>query len=133
MVSIHEALASRGPAVEPLAEVDIESKNLKERPSGYNFENDQSKITSDRKPAGITSKNPETTSPYSMVGPFIFLLALPFAIWMMISKKLENDNLKSEDKNDYFPKTYQFKPYKTDYQKVDDDDNNDDIDMPKAS
>lgn len=125
--SAHEALAERSPSVEPMAEIDIENQNNKTPPNGYNF----NEVKSNRTPAGIVAKDPKNSrTPYSMIGPFIFLLALPFAIWMVISKKFSNEN-EPEEKIEYFSKSYQFKPYKTEYQKQEDQD--DDIDYPKAS
>ncbi len=127
--TIHKAFAARSPSVEPFIEVDIENPNNNtKKGSGFNFnENENHKMaTSKRYPAAITSKN--TSSPYSYLGPIVFLIALPFAIWMVISRKV--DEPKIEDKVDYYSKTFQFNPYKTEYQKNDD---NDDIDFPKAS
>ena len=127
VATVHEAFASRSPSVEPMAEIDIENQNKQKLPPGYNFDAAQS----NRTPAGIVAKDPQkTSSPYSMIGPFIFLLALPFAIWMIISKKLSNENI-NEEKTEYYSKNFQFKPYKTDYQKSEDQD--DDTDYPKAS
>jgi hypothetical protein len=123
--TIHKAFAARSPSVEPFVEVDIENpNNNSKKASGFDF-NEKEK-TNKRYPAAITTKT--TTSPYSYLGPIIFLIALPFAIWMVISKKV--DEPKIEDKVDYYSKTFQFNPYKTEYQKNDD---NDDIDFPKAS
>jgi hypothetical protein len=129
-ISINNAFADRGPSVEPFVEVDIESNNAQNAPAkseGFNF-NKQNTITT-RRPAGIVSKS-GTTSPYAYIGPIIFLLALPFAIWMAIARKSSESN--SEEKLDYYSKTFQFKPYKTEYQKIDNE-NDDDIDYPKAS
>lgn len=128
--TIHKAFAARSPSVEPFVEVDIENPaNNNKKGSGYNFNetNHQQMTTTKRYPAAITSKT--NTSPYSYLGPIVFLIALPFAIWMVISRKV--DEPKIEDKVDYYSKTFQFTPYKTDYQKNDDD--QDDIDFPKAS
>lgn len=123
--TIHKAFAARSPSVEPFVEVDIENPtNNTKKGSGFNFNESQA---TKRYPAAITSKS--STSPYSYLGPIIFLIALPFAIWMVISRKV--DEPKIEDKVDYYSKTFQFTPYKTDYQKNDDD--NDDVDFPKAS
>ncbi len=127
--SIKEAFAERGPSIEPFVEVDIENTNAdSSKTNGFNFQNEhKAKFNSLRKPAGIVSKD-GATSPYSYLGPILFLLALPFAIWMVISRKVSD--IKTEDKTDYYGKTFQFTPFKTDYQKSDDDD---DIDYPKAS
>lgn len=128
--SIHEAMADRGPSVEPFVEVDIENaKNVDKKPAAFDFAHSDSKNAAqfNRKPAGIVAKD-GATSPMTYLGPIIFLLALPFAIWMVISRKVSDNPV--EDKVDYYPKTFQFKPYKTEYQKSDDED---DIDYPKAS
>jgi hypothetical protein len=128
VISVHEAFADRGPSVEPFTEVDIETPQNQapgaRRPAGFNFQK-----TKERTPAGITAKDPNASS-FSFIGPLIFLIALPFAIWMVITRKIKDDNV--VDKTDYYPKNFQFKPYKTEYQKADEDDN-DDFDVPKAS
>ncbi len=117
------ANVGRTPSVEPIVEVDIEdAKNEK----GYNFNAAQAKS---RVPANIVTKS-ESSPISSYLGPLIFLLTLPIAIWMVISKKIKS-NPPIEKTVDYFPKTQQFNPYKTDYQQSAEDD--DDIDFPKAS
>lgn len=126
IASIQQVFAERTPAVGRFTEIDIENSPAPKNPEqGYPF------TETKRLPAGVTQKNQEKTS---YVGPFIFLLALPFSLWLLISKKLNSPfkNLHDE-KNGFYPKTYQFKPYKTDYQKNDDVDNDEDSDYPKAS
>jgi hypothetical protein len=113
----------RTPSVEPIVEVDIEdTKNEK----GFDFNASKAKA---RIPANIVTKS-ESSPISSYLGPLIFLLTLPIAIWLVISKKIKS-NPAVEKKVDYFPKTQQFNPYKTDYQQSAEDD--DDIDFPKAS
>ncbi len=127
----------RGPSVDPVVEVDIEDTKSGTHSGGYNFAEAEvvepvraptSFSPKARVPANIVSKSTESSSG-SMIGPLIFLIALPIGLWIVVSKKFG----KSEDekKVDYYPKTHQFKPYKTDYQKTAEDD--DDIDFPKAS
>ncbi len=127
--TIHKAFAARSPSIEPFVEVDIENPNNgKGKDPGFNFNSTHANAVTKRVPAAITSKN--NASPYSYLGPIIFLIALPFAIWMVISRKV--DEPKIDEKVDYYSKTFQFTPYKTEYQKNDDNDN-DDIHFPKAS
>lgn len=132
-ISMHEALADRGPSVEPFTEVDIENTKGAPKNSGFNFDEAKKReVASERKPAGITYKDPKNVStPYSIIGPIIFLLTLPIAIWLMISRKLNKADQQPVDKTEYYAKNHQFKPYQTDYQKSDDD--HDDFDVPKAS
>lgn len=122
----------RGPSVEPIVEVDIETANKAEltKDAGFNFAPAERLPAAEksRTPANITSKT-GANSPTSYIGPIIFLVALPFGLWIMVSKKFNKKS--TEDKSvGYFPKTHQFNPYKTDYQKSSDDD---DMDFPKAS
>ena len=121
-LSIHQAFAQqRSPSVEPIAEIEIGAAPSK----GYDFSN-QKRIPA----ADIRVK--ENSAKYSYTGPILFfILALPFAVWMVISKKLK---VAPEDKKaNYFSNTFQFKPYKTDYQKHDEDIDDDDIDYPKSA
>lgn len=123
----------RGPSVDPIVEVDIEDvkRDQSVKDAGFNFAPAQRlpATVKSRTPANIVSKS-EPNSPISYIGPIIFLIALPFGLWIMVSKKFSKSS--AEDKAvGYFPKTHQFNPYKTDYQKSSDDD--DDIDYPKAS
>lgn len=118
-----QGAVERSPSVEPIAEVDIQTP---ETPThrGYNFVAAQAPK---RIPANIATKNQEASSS-SYIGPMIFLVALPIGLWIMVSKKFSKN---ADDKKiDYYPKTQQFKPYTTDYQKSAEDD---DIDFPKAS
>ena len=124
----------RGPSVNPIVEIDIEDIKKAEstNTSGFNFTSPQevkAKFES-RRPANIVSKS-EPNTPVSYIGPIIFLFALPFGLWIMVSKKFSK---KSSEENSvgYFPKTHQFNPYKTDYQESSEDDD-DDQDYPKAS
>jgi hypothetical protein len=127
----------RSPSVEPVIEVDIEDAKAPGH-AGFNFvlphqpetaaKNLPTISASKRVPANIVAKS-EATSSTSMTGPFIFLIALPIGLWIIVSRKFSN---LSSDKNvDYYPKTQQFKPYQTDCQETAEDD--DDIDYPKAS
>jgi hypothetical protein len=124
----------RGPSVEPIVEVDIETANKAEitKDAGFNFAPAAERLPATEKsrtPANIVSKA-GASSAVSYLGPIIFLIALPFGLWIMVSKKFSKKS--AEDKAvGYFPKTHQFNPYKTDYQKSSDDD--DDMDYPKAS
>jgi hypothetical protein len=59
----------------------------------------------------------------------IFLFALPIALWIVVSRKMKGNE--TPEKLDYYSKTVQFKPFKTEYQKQDIDD--EDQDLPKAS
>lgn len=120
----------RSPSVESISEVDIES--AKANPavhSGYDFAKaDTPSKPKSRVPANIVSKSTESPS---YLGPLIFLIALPIGLWIIVSRKFSAKA--SEEKGvDYFPKTQQFKPYKTDYQKSAESED-DDIDYPKAS
>lgn len=133
-LTIHQAFAERSPAVEPMTEVSIEENRPTATQGGFDFTHashaPKSSTETKRVPANITAKSPEHTTPYSYIGPMIFLLALPVALWIMVSKKMKHVET-SEKVNSYYPKTFQFKPYKTSYQKQDIDD--EDQDYPKAS
>lgn len=123
----------RGPSVDPIVEVDIEDVKRAEvnKDAGFDFAPPQRypATLKSRTPANILS-NAEANSPFSYIGPIIFLIALPFGLWIMVSKKFNKPS--GEDNNvGYFPKNHQFNPYKTDYQKSSEDD--DDADYPKAS
>lgn len=134
-LSIHQAFAQRGPSIEPMAEISIEEE--RQVPSngpvkGYDFseKSHQPKIAmTKRTPAMTEVKSPEHRFPHSYIGPIIFLLALPVAAWIVISKKLSSSD-KIENKG-YYPKTYQFKNYKSGTHDSDYDD--DDQEFPKAS
>lgn len=119
----------RGPSVEPLVEIDIESAQKTEKTTGYDFKQPVSRkpsMAKTRVPANITTKS-TSSSPYSYIGPFIFLITLPIALWIMVFKRFKN----KEDKNlGYYGKTHQFKPRQTEYEASDEDD---DVDYPKAS
>ncbi len=122
---------ARGPSVVPLVEVDIEGQKKSEAVSGYDFNQAAVRKPSHvkaRVPANIVTKT-ATTSPYSYIGPFIFLITLPIGLWIMVSKRFKADP--SNKKVDYYEKTHQFKPYQSGFTKSDED--NDDIDYPKAS
>ncbi len=118
--------ANRGPAVTPFQEVELE-QNLQNTKEGFNF-NNQKTVKASRFPA---NKNfDQSTSPSYYLGPLLFLIALPLTFWIFVSKKLNSkDDENKEGK--FFSKTYQFKPFQTEYQKNDDVD--DDEDLPKAS
>jgi hypothetical protein len=134
-LSIHQAFAQRGPSVEPMAEVSIEEE--RQVPSngpvkGYDFseKSHQPKVSpAKRTPAMTEVKSPEHRFPHSYIGPIIFLLALPVAAWIVISKKLSSSD-RIENKG-YYPKTYQFKNYKSGTHDSDYED--DDQEFPKAS
>ena len=123
----------RGPSVDPIVEVDIEASNKAEttQDAGFNFAPPERLPATEktRTPANIVSKA-GASSAASYLGTMIFLIALPFGLWIMVSKKFSKKN--ADDKAvGYFSKTHQFNPYKTDYQKMSDDD--DDMNFPKAS
>lgn len=129
-LSIHQAFAQqRSPSVEPITEISIEENrpttSTGKADQGFNFDNHVAK----RVPANIKTKSEGASTPYSYIGPMIFLLALPFALWIVISKKMKVSD--SSEKVDYYPKTFQFKSHKSDYQETDDDEDN--HHMPKAS
>ncbi len=129
----------RGPSVEPIVEIDIEDAKSPANSAGFNFEDPAAvaevapevapkAAPKSRVPANIVSKSSDNTTG-SMIGPLIFLIALPIGLWIVISRKISS---KEDSKNvDYYPKTQQFKPFKTDYQNSAEDD--DDVDFPKAS
>lgn len=116
----------RSPSVEPVSEIDIEDVKLPPNHPGYNFAETE-KAKSARVPANILSKASEESQSYA--GPIIFLIALPIGLWIVVSRKFSSNHTE-EKRVDYYPKTQQFKPYTTDYQKSEEDD---DIDFPKAS
>lgn len=122
-------VVNRAPSVDPLVEIDIEDgKKADGVEAGFDFASTEKAPAKARVPANIVT-NDQATSPASYIGPIIFLIALPIGLWMMVSKRF---NKSEEDKKvDYYSKTTQFKPFKTEYQKSAEDD--DDIDYPKAS
>lgn len=128
-LTIHQAFAQRSPSVEPVTEVSIEEDRAIHAP-GYDFADKMAeesvKTSAERVPANIATK--AQSSPYSYIGPLIFLIALPMALWIVVAKKMKQ--VVPAKKVDYFSKTTQFKPYKTEYQEQDVDD---DQDYPKAS
>jgi hypothetical protein len=138
-LTIHQAFAQtqRSPSVDPITEVSIEENRpvIKEGQAEHGFDFTDKEAfraappETSRVPANITTKTPVPSTPYSFIGPMIFLFALPIALWIVISKKMKNTDV--AEKLDYYPKTFQFKPYKTEYQEHDIDD--EDQDLPKAS
>ena len=123
----------REPAVNPIVEVDIEDVKNSEvnKDTGFDFSPNHRIPASikSRLPANIVAKA-ETGSITSLIGPLVFLIALPIGLWIMVSKKFSKPS-GEETSVGYFPKTHQFNPYKTDYQNTSEDD--DDADFPKAS
>lgn len=131
-LTIHQAFAERSPAVAPMTEVSIEENRPTENQAGFDFADKNSQHSPaqmKRTPANIKSKTPNENNPYSYIGPIIFLLALPMALWIIIAKKMKQSE--TAEKIGYYPKTFQFKPFRTHYQKQDIDD--DHQDFPKAS
>ncbi len=121
---------SRGPSVLPLVEIDIEEQN-KTKSAGYDFNQKVSEgplQDKARVPANIVTK-PSSSSPYSFLGPLIFLIALPIGLWIMVSKRFKSDP--EHKKAGYYTKTHQFGQFQSELAKSDDD--HDDIDYPKAS
>jgi hypothetical protein len=130
--TIHQAYAqTRSPSVEPIVEISIEEN----RPTaqvgvdeqGFDFAAEKHTVPAKRVPANFATKSSQNSTPYSYIGPLIFLIALPIGLWMAISKKIKNSEV--AEKQDYYPKTFQFKPHKSDYQDSDDEDQH----FPKAS
>jgi hypothetical protein len=132
VMTIHQAFAERNPAVEPLTEISLDDSIPKKNNAGFDFhKHEVAAYTTDsrRIPANIATKTSQSSTPYSYIGPMIFLLALPAALWIVITKKMKNGD--SSSKIDYFSKTHQFKPYKADIHSRDVEE--DDQDYPKAS
>lgn len=135
-LTIHQAFAQRSPAVEPVTEVSIEDNNpiaKKGTPeNGFDFTNktDLAHVSASTKriPANI-AKSPTKESPYSFIGPLMFLMALPIALWIMIFRKVPNTE--NGEKIGYYPKTFQFQPTKQEYQEQDVEE--EDQNFPKAS
>lgn len=127
-LTIHQAFAQRSPSVEPITEVSIEENRpvVKEGQAehGFDFTDKTTRV-----PANIATKSSKSNSPYSYIGPMLFLLALPIALWIAISRKVKNTE--APEKLAFYPKTFQFKSFKNDYheQDVDEEDHN----LPKAS
>lgn len=112
--------ADRKPAVDSRVEISLEENNP-ELTKGFDF---KSKTTSPFKK--ITS-NPKHKP--SATGIIIFLIAMPAAFWIAISKNLNKSKKITEIKIDYFPQTYQLK--KKEGAVV--HENEDDEEFPKAS
>ena len=133
--------ASRGADLNQFQEIDMEGE-LKEISKGYNFSNEpvpakKSAVVTDKQvipPPKVKGRYPANANfdpsqtPAYYVGPLIFLLAIPLAFWILVSKKLTKDE--KVDQGKFYSKTIQFKPYQTDYQK--NDDNDEDDQFPKA-
>lgn len=130
MVQSYASTPARGPSVEPLMEVDIETEQKPETAAGYDFNPKKSQpVTATRRiPANIVSKE-NSNKPSNYVGPFLFLLTLPIALWILVSKRFKGDS-SGEKEVGYYAKTHQFPGNKAHYQSADEDD---DIDYPKAS
>jgi hypothetical protein len=135
-LTINQAFGQRAPAVEAITEVSITENRAAFKPGqkdlGFDFANTADTVAiapvQKRVPANIATKSSSTSSPYSYIGPLIFLCALPFALWIVIYKKIKHSN--STEKFAYYPKTLQFKSQKNDsLEDIDDDDHN----FPKAS
>jgi hypothetical protein len=124
-LSFHQAFAQqRAPSVEPLAEIEIGSPST---PNGFDFSAQAKRV-----PATATIRQKTDNEKYSSVGPILFfIIALPFALWTIISKKFKNEP--EEHKAEYYSNVSQFQPYKTEYQKHDEDVDDDDIDYPKSA
>ncbi len=133
LVHAENPSGSRGPAVENIQEIDIEADAKVTSNKGYAFGTDKPKVVQ------VTKEIPKTRFPANenydeskngsfYIGPFLFLLVLPLTFWIVFSKKLKNNETET---GKYFSKTIQFKPFETEYQKNDDDDN-DDENYPKA-
>lgn len=124
-LSIHQAFAQqRAPSVEPLAEIEIGAAPS----TGFDFSAQK------RIPATASIRQKENSTNYSALGPILFfIIALPFALWMVISNKFKNTS-SDENKSAYYSNVSQFTPYKTEYQKHDGEDvDDDDIDYPKSA
>lgn len=133
IVSVH---ANRGPAINEFQEIDMEHEWKDANKTGFDFNQKKPEDTSaattkktakSRYPANSKYDPSQSTGYY--IGPLIFLLALPLTFWILISKKIKSDETEQQQ-GKFFNKTIQFKPYQTDYQKNDD---NDDEHYPKAS
>ncbi len=131
-LTIHQAFAERSPAIEPMTEVSIEENRSTKTPTGFDFAAKSQVANTEevtkRVPANIATKTQDRPSPYSYIGPMIFLLALPVALWIVVAKKMKNPDNHSE-KVGYYPKTFQFKSPKSNFHDEDDDDQS----YPKAS
>lgn len=125
--SIHQAFAQRSPAVEPIVEIAIDNDKTNEK--GFNFTTEESK----RIPANITTKSGTQNTPYSYIGPLIFLIALPISLWIIVAKKIKNSE--SGERVNYYSNTFQFKS-STNIEQTkggNDVEDDDDHDFPKAS
>ncbi len=129
--------ANRAPSINEFQEIDMEQEWKDSDKKGFNF--DQKKPVTTNQTASqpkksrypANSKYDASQSSGYYIGPIFFLLALPLAFWILMSKKLKSE-AEDQHQSKFFNKTIQFKPYQTDYQKNDDDD--DDISqIPKAS
>jgi len=121
-----EAETQRGPAVLPTTEIEIENKALSESGfKGYNFE-------TNRKPSSLPGFEKNLDSANYLYGFGLFLLSLPLAVWFLFYKKSHDQAKKERDL--FFHKTHQFSPFKTEYQKsVDGEEDEDESNFPKAS
>ena len=112
-LTIHQAIAQqRQPAVEPITEVSIEDDRPVEKVGGashgFNFaDNNESTTSTNRAPANIMAKTANKNTPYSFLGPLLFLMTLPIGLWIIISKKIKNTSVL--EKNNSYPNTLLFK------------------------
>jgi hypothetical protein len=137
-LTIRQAFAERSPSVEPITEVSIEENRpvIKDGQveKGYDFSEKiiaaNNSVEVKRIPANITTKSTNHSTPGSFLGPMIFLLALPIALWIAVSKKLKNNEI-AEKADNFFPKNYQFNTRKSVLEEQDHDD--EEQNLPKAS
>ncbi len=132
-LTIHQAFAQRSPSVEPMTEVSIEDEKPMVDHKGFDFTAQHTpKVAPETKrvPANIATKSSTPSTPYSYIGPLIFLFALPVALWIVVSKKMKSAD--APEKVGYYPKTFQFNPYKGDTPKAEMMDDEDE-DLPRAS
>lgn len=132
-LTIRQAFAGRGPAVEPITEVSIEENHTTRSPgqveTGFDFSNNKTAQPRASANIGIKAKNPT----YSLLGPLIFLFALPLALWIIVFKKMQTPP--ADKKINYYSKTFQLKSTKLKNQETDKDEDNEDDEQnyPKAS
>lgn len=74
---------TRSPSVEDVVEIELNEKNPAKNAPGYNFEQPES---AKRVPANIVTNHKREPASQVFV-PFLILLAIPFGIWMLVSKQ----------------------------------------------
>lgn len=114
----------RKPAVEPIQEIDIEQYQNQDpsNAKGYDFSHPVAPLAKSK------VKKADSPSGINIWGPIIFLLSVPVAIWLGLSKSFNEKEIASDKQHGYYRKDFQLIK-----KEQSNDDEDDDFDLPKAS